>query len=206
MIVLVGLYVFSINLLYGRYNNLKTAIDESTNEENILNEKLSNLQNVSTTISGFATTSEIALPEKNASVTALTQLKKAATGANVIITDIKIGPEVVVADSLPHSEIALEVEGNLTSILNFLKSSSKLLPLVSVSEVEINVSQASSRGSVKILSYWSPLPKELPALTAPLSSLGVDEQNLIKNLSSFSKPEFINLQPATPVARNPFTI
>jgi hypothetical protein len=183
----------------------KTELQKATKNETILTQKQQVLQTLESNILSYADTAIIAMPDKNPSLIALSQLKVLAERNALSLSDIEIGGKIKDKSGTSKTTISFEVEGTLPQVLNYLISIKNFAPLSIIDRVDIAQAGGVIRASVDLAVFWVPLPTKLPAISEPVRELSANEANLITKLSSLEQPLFTQMLPAAPSARiDPF--
>jgi hypothetical protein len=200
LVVLIILSVIVIKEGFARISTLKDQLSTAKKDEAILSEKESFLREVSPDISTNADLSVAAIPAKNSTLIALSQLKSFSSTNNVSLSNIKVGVESKEED-LSSTQIRFDAEGNLSSVLAFIKGLSNLLPISIVEKVKLASQGETSRASVSIKVFFSPYPTKLTSLTEPIEDLSADEKSILSKLNQSIMPSFVEVQPLGPSGR-----
>ena len=154
----------------------------------------------------YADAATIAMPDKNPSLIALSQLKTLAENNGLNLSEIKIGSKTSDKSGTFKTTILFEAEGALFQVLNYLVSIKSMAPLSVINRVDITQRGEVIRASVSLVVFWAPLPTKLPAISEPVRELSADETNLITELSNLEEPLFTEVLPAAPSGRiDPFS-
>jgi hypothetical protein len=201
--VVLAIIVFKVGV--ARIGTQRAELRKATKNETILTQKQQVLQTLENSILSYADTVIIAMPDKNPSLIALSQIKILAERDTVSLSNIKIGSRVKDKSGTFKTTILFEVEGTLFQVLNYLISTKSFAPLSVIERLEIAQAGGVIRASVNLSFYWVPLPTKLPAISEPVRELSANETNLITELSNLEQPLFSQVLPAAPSARiNPF--
>lgn len=175
--------------------NQVTSIVSKTNEskrnEILLSQKISILENVSRVISGDTTFLDVVIPSKAAVLYGLSQIKNQAAQNALLISNAKTGAPVPEKNGIFKTLISFDVEGQEASIYTFLSSFSKVLPLMSVEKVKISTSGSIARATTTLSVYSAELPKTIPSVSTVAVDLSADELSLLKELTTYTLPVFI---------------
>jgi len=189
----------------GKINTQRAELRKATKNETILSQKQQVLQTLENNILSYADAAVIAMPDKNPSLIALSQLKTFAERNGIIISDVKIGSKTKDKSGTFKTTILLEVEGSLAQVLNYLISTKSFAPLSVINKVEVAGAGELVRASTSLTIFWIPLPTKLPAISEPTRELSANETNLITELSNLEQPLFTQILPVEPSARiDPF--
>ena len=202
MIVLI-LIIFKVGV--SRIGTQRTDLQKATKNETILGQKQQVLQTIENDILSFADATVVAMPDKNPSLVALSQLKTLAEGAGLFLNNIEIGGKAISKSGTLKTTISFEVEGTLSQVLNYLVSTKSFAPLSTIDRVEMAQAGGVIRASVDLAVYWAPLPTKLPAIADPVLELTAVENSLLTELLSLEQPAFSQVLPEAPSARvDPF--
>ncbi|EKE05789.1 MAG: hypothetical protein ACD_19C00176G0011 [uncultured bacterium] len=164
--------------------------DESKAMESKLKIKVSVLQNVSQVISGDTTFLDVVIPNRGAVLYGISQIKSQAIKANLFISNMRTGAESPENNGVSKSSISFDVEGPEVSIYEFFNSFSKTLPLITVDKIKISGSPDLSKATATIGVYSTKLPKTIPPIESSVDGLTADEEKLLKELITYTLPEF----------------
>jgi Tfp pilus assembly protein PilO len=203
-IVILALIVANIGL--GRISDMRRQISTSQRNVATLTEKISVLTTVQNVVADNASVVAIALPDSNPSLAVLNQLKSLAATNSVVLASIKSGAEIQDASGLSRSDITFEVQGGKGEVVNFIKSISTIAPISVVDQIRLNQTNATTRASLTVKTYWSSLPTQLPAVTQAVSQLSQEEIQQIGELQGLIRPQFSILTPEAGGGKpDPFT-
>lgn len=201
--VVLATIVFKVGV--GRISTQRAELKKAIKNETILSQKQQVLQTLENNILSYADTVIVAMPDKNPSLIALSQLKTLAERNGISIGDIKIGSRTKDKSGTFKTTILLEIEGSLVQVLNYLISTESFAPLSVINRVEISSSGELARATISLTVFWVPLPTKLPAISEPVRELSANETNLITELSNLEQPIFTQVLPAEPSVRiDPF--
>lgn len=196
------------NFLYQKLNGLREKIASESKIATQLNQKLRILSNYTSTNDDGVDFSTLALPENNASLMAVSQLKVLATENTLIIDSLKVGGEVKDASGMIRSDMVVSVQGLKKDVFNFINSISKVAPLMTADKIKISESLAVTKADITIKSFWAPLPKTIPSITGEVKELTEEEMQVLSLIESLRKPQvLINSESGENTQRqNPFTL
>lgn len=201
--VVLATIVFKVGV--GRISTQRAELKKAIKNETILSQKQQVLQTLENNILSYADTVIVAMPDKNPSLIALSQLKTLAERNGISIGDIKAGSRTKDKSGTFKTTILLEIEGSLVQVLNYLISTESFAPLSVINRVEISSSGELARATISLTVFWVPLPTKLPAISEPVRELSANETNLITELSNLEQPIFTQVLPAEPSVRiDPF--
>jgi hypothetical protein len=206
LLAMVVLTVIVLRVGVSKISTQRAELRKATKNETILSQKQQVLQTLENNILSYADAAIVAMPDKNPSLMALSQLKVLAEKNGIIISDIKIGSRTKDKSGAFKTTILIEVEGPLTQVLSYLISTKNFAPLSVVNKVELAQAGGLARASSSLTVFWVPLPTKLPAIAEPVLELSANETNLITELSNLEQPLFSQVLPAAPSARiDPFS-
>ena len=206
LLVLLGVVAFMLTSAYPRIveQNDKRKLDEETLA--VLEDKEAILRGSEVNVETLTDESVLALPEKTSALTMLSQLKVLASDNNLVFVKNTISSETAFTEDIHAVNASISVEADqIEDLSNFLAEIDNLAPLSRVERVGVKEERNKIAATVELSVFWSPFPKQLPALDAPISSLSANEQKLLTEISTLKAPEFVVVAPSNPEAReNPF--
>jgi hypothetical protein len=203
VMVVLAITVFKVGI--AKIGTQRADLQRATKSETILSQKQQVLQTLESDILSYADTAIIAMPDKNSSLIALSQLRVLAENNALVLSNIKIGGKTKDKSGTSKTTILFEVEGTLSGVLNYLLSTKNFAPLSTINKVDLTQAGEVTRVAVGLTVYWVALPTKLPAISEPVRELSASETNLITELSSLERPLFTQVLPAAPSARiDPF--
>ena len=202
-LVLLGIFVVKSGLerIYAQLNELEDVNKTLA----ILQEKVDVLREIQGIVLSQADISVISLPEKNPSLLMLTQLNNLAQANVVSIINKSI--QVAQSDSsgIVSMQLRLELEGEFTNILSFIRDIQKVAPLSTVEEIDIEKIINEITSNVSLSVYWGDFPTRIPPITEPIKTLTAKEEVLLDQLGNLTRPELTDLKASQPIIRdNPF--
>ncbi len=204
LVVLVILSIIVVKEGFARISSLRSELETAKKEESVLSQKESFLREVVSTVGSNAEVSLAAIPAKNSTLIALSQLKTLSSRNNVTLSNIRVGMETKEGD-LSSAQIRFDAEGSLTSVLNFIKGLGDLLPITIADNIKLASQKETSRANLSIKVFFSPYPAKLTSLTEPIEDLTPEEKNILLKLSQSVMPSFVEVQPSGPAVRpDPF--
>jgi hypothetical protein len=205
-LVMVVLSVIVFKVGFTKISAQRTELKKANKNETILAQKQQVLQTLENNILAYADTALVAMPDKNPSLMALSQLKTLAEKNEITLSEINIGGKTSDKSGILKTTISFDAEGLLFQVLNYISSIKSFAPLSVVDSVEIVQIGGIARASVSLAVFWVPLPTKLPAISEPVRELSADETNIITQLSNLEQPLFTQVLPAAPSARiDPFS-
>jgi hypothetical protein len=201
--LLLGAIVVRVGL--SRVSSQRAELQKASKNETILAQKQNVLQALEEDVLSYADTAILAVPEKNPSLIALSQLKILGESKGLLIDNIEIGNSVKDKSGGYKAIVSFEVEGAFDQVLSYLTSIKTFAPLTIIDRAEITQAGGAVRASVDAVVYWASLPTKLPALSEPVKELSASETNIITELSTLEPPLFTEVLPSAPSGRlDPF--
>ena len=207
-LLFLGVFLFLIVFKVGisRINTQKANLQKSERDETILTQKQEILQSLEAEVLGYADSVSTAMPDKNPSLIAISQIKQLAETNAISLADIEVGNPTKDKKGLSRVVLSFEVEGALPQVLSYLAAMDNFAPLSTVDKVEITQAAGTSRATIDLAVYWAPLPTKLPAISEPVREFTANEAALITELSELQQPIFTEVKPSLPSGRiDPFT-
>lgn len=209
IIVLISFLGFKLFL--DKVAEFNQNLSDAKNEQGVLNTKLQTLQTGSR-IADLSQASSIALPANNSSFLILSQIKRKAGELGLTIENVRSGQEVKEEGNIFHVNISFEFEGLANTSFDLLDKLSKVAPINRLTRLKLSGTSGAPRISIDLNSYWSTFPVQLPEITAPVTELTSDENEVLTKISALEAPIFAGgvsatttLNPSSPVDRpNPF--
>lgn len=193
LVVVVILFLIVGNFGINKILDLRSQISKSQSDQNILKGKLSLLQRVSIDVSTNTNIAVAALPENNPSLVVVSQLRTIALQNGISISGIKTGNEIKDDSGLSRVDISFEVDGPRPVVFSFLDAIGKIAPITLINKIKVSENSGSTRVEMAVKSYWSALPKTLPALTESISDLTSSEKAILTNISGLVQPVFVEV-------------
>lgn len=187
-------------------NKVRAQISSNKTIESQLGQKVLALETVTINLPGDVSFLDIVLPSRGAVLYGLSQIKIQAANNQLLLSGIKTGNVVPESNGLMKSSISFEVEGDEQAIYNFLAAFSNVLPLMTVDKVNFTSLAGAARAGVTLNIYSADLPKKIPSLTGAVKELTTQDINLLRELSSYQLPSFVEpvVNTVNNEARNPF--
>jgi len=188
---LIGLIVFSgIIFLYPKLTEairMRKEVDEAR-------EKLAKLTLKATFLEGvdeYELTAKTrflfeALPAEGDTMVPLAVLRILASQFNLQIQEVRADLGGKEAGGLYSVAFSLKMTGDRKSVGDFIEKIGTTLPLMTVEDVNISLSEGSSRATVKIKAFFLGLPKEMEAVESPLPLITSGEEKSYQRVSGFT--------------------
>ena len=198
-ILLLTILLLASSLYYGigKVKSIKTKISESQKSEKLLNNKVSILRNVTSTLPEDISYIDFALPSKGIALYAISQVKNQANTLGLLISNLRTGSVSEDKNGISKINLTFDVEGYEQSIYDYLGLFPKMLPLMKIDKLSINTTAGIATATVSVSAYSGDLPKSIPSLTSPIKDLTNEEIQTLNNISEFLKPEFVTLSAST---------
>lgn len=204
--VLIILSILVAKIGISKVNSQREKLTVAQRDEVIFKQKQEILQEVQGEVLSLADLSASAVPNKNPALAVISQLKNLASSKSVILSNLQVGSKSGVGKEMSKVDISFDVDGDFSSVLDFLQDTNKIAPISQIEKIEINQAVGATRASTAMVSFWAPFPKKLPPLTEPAEDLSTEELSLIRSLSELTPPTFLEITPSVPSARaDPFT-
>ncbi|HEX6977383.1 MAG TPA: hypothetical protein VF185_03430 [Patescibacteria group bacterium] len=206
---IVVLSLVSFKIFSDRSTDENNQIATLTAQSSILDQKLSALQTVGSTINAAQNIS-LALPSDNPTFIISNQIKRYSQDTSVSVESVQIGQEVVDTKGVSHADVSVDAVGNPISILAFANKLKNASPLTLGNNIVITQKGGETRATIALSVFWAAFPEKLPAITEPISELTADEKEIIAKIAALQTPFLVTgteqpvaSQPATPKS-NPF--
>jgi hypothetical protein len=203
--VLIILSILVAKIGISKVNSQREKLTVAQRDETIFKQKQEILQEVQGEVLSLADLSASAVPNKNPALAVISQLKNLASLRSVVLSNLQVGSKSGAEKGMSKVDISFDVDGDFSSVLDFLQDTSKIAPISQIEKIEINQTVGATRANTTMVSFWAPFPKKLPPLTEAAKDLSVEELSLIRSLSELTPPVFLEIAPSVPSARaDPF--
>ena len=204
IIVSLGLLVFSVNMGYKQITGQLGQLNEIEEREIKLATKLEILREVQAGLLEYSNASLIAVPDKNPVAWTSSLLKKSIYQNNLTLKKVK-GNARLNDGALYDVILGLELGGELKDLMSFAGSTMEMAPIIKIKSMDISKEKDSYVAKVESVTHWADLPKKLPALDEPITTLSENELRVLADLKTLLRPEFNVLEPQTESSRqSPF--
>lgn len=205
--IVIILFLFVGNFGVSKITSMGDQVAQATKSNNILTQKVNTLQAVGSIYGNAPDMATTALPSSDSALTAISQIKTLSFLQSLTLSNIKAGTETLDLTGLSRVDISLEAVGSKAQIVAFVKSISGIAPITTVESIKLNESAGSSHATISLRTYWSPLPKTLPAVDQAISDLTPDERATLLTIGKLTQPSFLTLPPASGGGKaDPFSI
>jgi len=203
--VLIILSILVVKIGISKINSQREKLTVAQRDEAIFKQKQEILQEVQGEVLSLADLSASAVPNKNPALAVISQLKNLASSRSVVLSNLQVGSKSGAEKGISKVDISFDVDGDFSSVLDFLQDTSKIAPISQIEKIEINQTVGATHANTTMISFWAPFPKKLPPLTEAAKDLSAEELSLIRSLSELTPPVFLEIAPSVPSARaDPF--
>lgn len=175
------------------------------------------------------TISERLLPSDKAVFSMVSQIEKAASVSGVILNKLDLVPGAVsdqgsaplsggtvaptgaqgeitsLGVDTPRIQVKVSITSDYLSALRFLKTLVSFQRVVAISDLAIGANSTTGGGSLRatmvVNAFWKPLPKELPAIEAPVADITDVEAKLLESIASIQEASASAIVPKVPLGR-----
>lgn len=203
----VALLMYSISFGYGLITKKLTETNSSNSQIAVLEEKVVVLREIKDGVLEAADVSVTALPEKNATLSLLSQMKLLAEEKQIILAGVKLSNIGSAQNDITKMDIVATIESiDPQQIVGFFTSLSDISPVSTLGEITLDKSTSGTYiTSFTSSTYWSSLPQFLPKLTEPINKFTPEELLTIDILKQKKTSQFAVLTPVDPSERpSPF--
>lgn len=185
--------------------DLRGKVTIAQKDQKILAEKLSALDKFENEYSQSSQPISLVLPSKNPSMLALSQIKRLAVDNGLLLSNTQSSSDLKDKNQIRSIRIGFELEGERLAVLNFIKEIENMAPISSVEEVKLNEIASTAKAKVSLITFFSPLPEKIPALTEPVNDLTPEETEILNQVLNLRQPPFSEAMPSeTQVRGDPF--
>jgi Tfp pilus assembly protein PilO len=203
VLILLATFVFKTALSRIGWQREELKADKA--KELVLRQKENVLRDFQPEVMSWADLSSLALPEKDATLVVISQIKRLALEKGVLIKNVKIEGVLGSKKDLFRAKLKIEASGLFSQLTDFSASLKNLLPLTAVDKVRIVQEPEMAKAEIVLAVFWAPFPTKLPSIVDPVVELSAEEIDLLSDLNTFNPPLFIELSPSSPSLRiNPF--
>lgn len=208
----VVLTFFVLTKGYGQVRNKIDDLKRVESEEVVLNKKLSFLRKIRSDVLEKTNVTVLALPEDNPATYLISMIKKHADQVEIPVSKMRIGggqtgkQEEVISSRFEVQMAGSDNEAGMMPAVAYLELLMKSIPVLNINKVGLSDKSGEFAIDIDGLLYNSKFPTEMPPLTKPIKELTGSDEDLIKEISEMSKPDFFVLSPAEPKEdrRSPF--
>lgn len=194
------------NFGISKISAIRSQIKTAQTENNTLTQKVSILETVSATSADTSGAAATALPDSNTSLAVVSQVKNLAVLNTVLLSNIKSSAETKDASGLSKVDVSFDLAGTRQQVETYLGAISGLAPVMVVNSIKMNEAGGGLLTNVVVSSFWSELPKTMPAMTEVVNDLTSDEKAVLSKVEALQPPSFSAVPPSqTGGKANPFT-
>lgn len=189
----------------GSVTRLYKELQTEHKEIKVIKENIATLKKVDIAVISKTDQVFFTMPDRSLVPLVVSNLKTESTD--------KFKIETVRSDSTTTQNASIEglsllYEGTVDEkeqIVEIVDSIQKYAPLTVVERMELKETGVNYKINLRLSTFWSELPTELPQLKEPVTELTEEETKLMDAVSQFKKPSSSTLNPQGPVDRpNPF--
>ena len=137
LVILAVLSSVVLRSAFARIQSLRGELENAQRDENVLKEKEIILKEVQQSIAGQAQVVALALPSENPALIVISQVKNLAFERALFPQNLEVGAETQEAE-LMSVPISFDMEGDLTEVLDFVKSLTSISPLSTIDKLAID--------------------------------------------------------------------
>ncbi|MBI2066031.1 hypothetical protein HYT60_00795 [Candidatus Woesebacteria bacterium] len=204
LLVSIILFVFGARTGIAKISEQGSTLNDIRKTQGILQQKENLLREIATEVSSQVDVLANVVPEKNPALIMISQIKNLAAVSGITITTFKISAAND-AGNVSFVDVSFDADGDLVSLVAFLKTIKTLAPLSTIDTVKMNQQGGVASANARIRVYFAGYPTKLPSLTEAVNELTGEEEGLFDTLSGLSLPTFTTLPPQGPSVReSPF--
>ena len=216
-IFLLVLIVFSGNFFIGKIRKITEQKRQISSKLETVEAKIATLESAANNVKKFVSVASYAVPEKNSSLMATSQIRKLAAVNNILLDSF-----IVTADSqnsqaenqqqllVAHQISFVATGAGYNEISGFVMKLNSLLPLLRLDSIEVSkVSQNNIEAKIRLSVFSAPYPKTLTLVDEYLGGLTESEQGILTLLETYNAPEIDmnpNVSTETTPRENPFLL
>lgn len=194
LIVLILLLVYLVaDYSYKRVLKQNEDIAEAQRIENILDEKLSELESTKDQLPRYVEVASLSIPEKTPALAMLIVTKQLADENGVFLDDLSMSKGA--GEETKTAILDIGVIGEFESVVMFTKEIKTYYPLSTIGEMDVDFVGDQTGVDVKVSGYYADFPETLPDIEVPMEKITSENYNTLSSLSSLKKPPFTNLTP-----------
>jgi len=216
-IFLLVLIVFSGNFFIDKIREITEQKRQISSKLKTVEAKIAALESAANNVKKFVSAASYAVPEKNSSLMATSQIRKLAAVNNILLDSF-----IVTADSqnsqaenqqqllVAHQISFVATGAGYNEISGFVMKLNSLLPLLRLDSIEVSkVSQNNIEAKIRLSVFSAPYPKTLTLVDEYLGGLTESEQGILTLLETYNAPEIDmnpNVSTETTPRENPFLL
>lgn len=204
LVVMIILFIIVAKFGISKVVDLRQKIASAQKDETVLTQKLKLLETISDTLGTGSSVATAVIPESNPSLVVLSQLKILASTKGIFVSNIKAGAEGRDDTGLSKADITFDVRGPRPVVVDFLKGTSTLAPIIKITKFKMSENSGETLVSVNASCFWAPLPKTIPGITDSINDLTPAERTLLTEISKLKQPLFVDIPAGSGGKINPF--
>lgn len=189
-------WIVTINVSFKQIKSRITKLNESDSVIALLDNKLNLLRRVEERVLSAADVSLLAVPSTNPVIWSYLQINQLIEENGIDVSVISIG-QLTGANGYSTRDFGYKVSGDLDSLENLIDQLQQLAPIMTVPSYDISSTKLQEYfvANIQVQVSNAPLPKQLPAISAPIKNLNERENEILTVLEALEKPEFTTLDP-----------
>lgn len=195
VVLIIAMFIALFRIGTSQITLLRNNLDELKAENAKLNTKYNILTSVTRSKTEDNQLYTIAVPSQSSSLFAFSQIKKIAVEKNMIISNLRSSSGSELENNISASSVSFSMDGKYEDSFEFLKAISKTMPIMNITKIELSQTAELLNTNITLNVYSAPLPKVIPSLTSAVTALTPAENELINELSTYRRPEFVELAP-----------
>ena len=190
VLVTVGFIVnfLLINFSIKGYEDFKIKLDSLNSTKQVLTKKVNTLRQVTIAVPDKLSFINLAIPEKDAVIMAVSQIKTMSSEQGLLVSNIKSGNSINIDKTLSKSAVTFDVEGPKETVLSFIASFSKTLPIVNLQRIKIAETNGTLRATLSFNVFSDDLPVKISAVSEAVESLTAEEIEKLSEISTYRLP------------------
>lgn len=204
--VLIILSFFTYRYVSGRIVQQRVNLSTARKNEEILTEKLRILSDLSVLSTDENITAlNAALPNTNSALMMLSQIKNIVSTYGISLSSLNISQPVEEKTGTSRIEMNFDIEGGQDQIFSFINSLYLASPVKKLRKFELISVGGVVRGEITMSVFYAPFPTKIPPVSEPVKDFTLAELETLTLVSSFSQPDFVELEPQLGIGRpDPF--
>jgi hypothetical protein len=191
--LVVSVLLFIVTGIFGisKISETISLVKSAGNDQAALTQKLNLLETLSKSAAIGINSVTSALPSEDSTLTAITQLQVLAVANGVVLS--KINSTGVQGDALGLNEstISFDLDGPMPQINSFLAGTQNVAPILVLDSAIIKQKDSAMSAKVTVRSFWSPLPKTIPAVNQPITDLSDADKEVLAKVTNLTQPTFV---------------
>ena len=191
LLVAVLLLVGSTVVVYQQYTESRTAVQQLTSENNVLENRILILQEAQQYVSQYVPSAIDAVPESNSGFHALAAVRSQAIDSSLLIDNVNVKASSIAEQDISNAELQFEISGDVSTIMDFTDRLFSTLPVMNLFSLNYQstgdlVGQVQAQLVLRAIS--KPFPVQLPSLSETLSPLTLEDRLFLDDLSTYTTP------------------